>query len=263
MSISATLFGLAEPVMLLLLAGSFLPKVIFNLIRTANYAAFTDWDTFSSEWFATTWKVAGPMVRQGAEANVVPLLQGRVRAGAVVPAADATHPGVGGTVVEIGPGSGMWVSIFSDKYVTDTTVDAKDASSSERKIGQRTRVDKAYGIEPNPGHHPALAGHVKEAGLDGRYEIVPMGIQDIAGRHIAKGSLDAIVTILCLCSIPDPRENVAELYQYLKPGGTWYVYEHVKAYPKQGEGLNLYQREWKKGRRGAGEGMSNSSSILP
>lgn len=235
------LYGLLEPWLLLSLAAGYLPKTIVGIVKRGAWATFGNWSAFSSEWFAVVWTVGGPMVRAGAESKVVPLLQGRVRAGAVVPVDVATQCGVGGTVIEIGPGSGMWVSIFSDKYVTGGP-EVKDGKPVFKK-GERSRVDKVYGIEPNPGQHPALRARAKDAGLEGRYEIVPVGIEDIAGRHIAKESVDAIVTVLCLCSIPDQEKNVAELYQYLKPGGRWFVYEHVKSHPSQGEAISLYQRE--------------------
>lgn len=35
------------------------------------------------------------------------------------------------------------------------------------------------------------------------------------------------MTIQCLCSVPEPRAMIADLYTYLKPGGKWYAYEHV------------------------------------
>lgn len=69
-----------------------------------------------------------------------------------------------------------------------------------------------------------------------------MGIQDaLASGRIAEESVDCIVSVLCLCSIPDAKTNIAELYRCLKPGGRWYVYEHVIAFPEQGWGMRLYQ----------------------
>ena len=79
---------------------------------------------------------------------------------------------------------------------------------------------------------------VHRAGLGGVYNIISAGIEDINkfqvigsdgnARMIEKGSVDSIVTLLCLCGIPDPEKNIAELYQYLKKGGRWFVFEHVK-----------------------------------
>ncbi|KAH8911697.1 hypothetical protein BR93DRAFT_921676 [Coniochaeta sp. PMI_546] len=90
--------------------------------------------------------------------------------------------------------------------------------------------------------HPQLQASITKAGLDDVYEIVPVGIESLASSgKVQKGSVDAIVSILCLCSIPDPEHNIKELYSYLKPGGRWYVFEHVKCSAKHGLGMRLYQ----------------------
>jgi len=230
--------GLLEPWIFLGLSLSYLPGTITRLIREGDWSYFTNFDKFSFAWFGNFWTWAGPMVRQGAEARVGPLLQGRVRSGAIVPAADAVSTGVGGTVIEIGPGSGMWASIFADKYVG-----TEEGMKGQQKNGERTRVNKVYGIEPSPAHHAALAKRAKDAGLEDRYEIVPVGIESITPELIKKESVDAIVTVLCLCSIPEPEKNIRELYTYLKPGGKWFVYEHVITHKPQGPFMRIYQRK--------------------
>jgi SAM-dependent methyltransferase len=45
------------------------------------------------------------------------------------------------------------------------------------------------------------------------------------------GSLDAAVTSLVLCSVPDPRAALAEILRVLRPGGELRFYEHVAAPP--------------------------------
>ena len=99
-------------------------------------------------------------------------------------------------------------------------------------------------MEPNPDSHAALSNRVQELGLEGVYEVLPVGIQDVSkvklsNGTIEKGSVDCIVSILCLCSIPEPEKNIAELYGYLKKGGRWYLYEHVKI--QQGWFMRGYQ----------------------
>src|SRR6185295_6722012 len=92
------------------------------------------------------------------------------------------------------------------------------------------KVTKVYGVEPNEQSHQALQQRVREAGLQDVYEVVPVGIEDMAGGaaeskkwdgRIEPESVDAIVTILCLCSIPEPVKNIGLLYGYLKKGGKW------------------------------------------
>ncbi|PHH86055.1 hypothetical protein CDD83_10823 [Cordyceps sp. RAO-2017] len=87
---------------------------------------------------------------------------------------------------------------------------------------------------------------VRDVGLGEVYEVVPVGIESVGdpaawAGQIPPGSVDCIVGILCLCSIPDPDENIRRLYKLLKPGGRWYVYEHVEA-TRGGPLLSLYQR---------------------
>lgn len=231
-----TLNGLIEPLLFIGLSLSYVPSTISQVFRERRLVS---WDQFQFLWFGNFWRTVGPMVRDGAEARVVPLLQGRVRLGTAVPPDGDSRglpPGVGGTVIEVGPGSGMWVSIYGDQYATLS--DTVDKSIP----GKRTRVEKVFGIEPNATHHAALQSRISEAGLDGSYTIVPVGIEDIGSTGlIPKGSVDAIVTVLCLCSIPEPEKNIRELYEYLKPGGRWFVYEHVKCYASQGNFMRWYQ----------------------
>ncbi|KAB5554397.1 hypothetical protein GE09DRAFT_1120795 [Coniochaeta sp. 2T2.1] len=90
--------------------------------------------------------------------------------------------------------------------------------------------------------HPQLQESIAKAGLEGTYEIVPVGIESLASSgRVEKESVDSIVTLLCLCSIPDPEYNIKELYSYLKPGGRWYVFEHVRCLPQQGWAMSAYQ----------------------
>lgn len=93
-------------------------------------------------------------------------------------------------------------------------------------------------MEPNRDHHELLRKRIIEAGLSDVYVIVPVGIEDLDGKGlyggeqrqggwVPKGEVDSIVTVLCLCSIPNPRATIKGLYSYLKEGGTWIVYEHI------------------------------------
>lgn len=65
-------------------------------------------------------------------------------------------------------------------------------------------------------------------------EVIPVGIESMydptgsAGTVIERGSVDCIVTVLCLCSIIDHGKNIQALYTLLKPGDRWYVVEHEK-----------------------------------
>lgn len=204
-----------------------LPATVLSAILSLDLRTLLSPGRLRAAWFGRFWARVGPVVRDNASGNVVPLLQGRTRHGAH--GDEPHHPPLGGVVLEVGPGSGMWVSLFSPR--------------SPHGLGRH--VTHVYGVEPNAAVHPLLRQQVAAAGLDdGTYEIVPVGIEALAASgRVAPESVDCIVTIMCLCSIPEPRRNIAELYRYLKPGGRWYVYEHVRCFPSQGRGMRLYQGE--------------------
>lgn len=232
--------GIISPWQFLGLSISFVPGTILRLIRSGSYLTLLSPSRFQDSWFGDFWATVGPEVRKNAGAKVVPLLDGRTRDGKIYD--EVVGPAVSGTVIEVGPGSGLWVSVFSDRTtaLSDLTKDEKDTGL--RKRSPDARVTKVYGVEPNPDMHERLHQRVRDAGLEDIYEVVPVGIEELSSSgRVEKGSVDCIVSILCLCSIPDPEKNIKELYTYLKPGGRWYVYEHVKTQPWQGWFINLYQ----------------------
>lgn len=210
---------LVDPWLFMFQSLTFLPSTIIRLLVAGNFSALISPSQLQSAWFSSFWSVAGPGVRETGEARVVPLLEGRVKHGKAVTTDGKSNDGGGqsqtrlrGTVLEIGPGTGMWVSLFADPQLA---------------------ISKIYGVEPNQDVHLELKQRVVAAGLANRYEIVPRGIEDLAtSGDIAPESLDCIVSVLCLCSIPEPDRNIRELFQYLKPGGTWFVYEHVRCESK-------------------------------
>ncbi|KAF0317212.1 Methyltransferase-like protein 7B [Colletotrichum sp. SAR11_59] len=228
--------GLIGPWIFLSYSFYYLPGTIIRLIRAGDFGRLFSLSRLRDAWFYAFWGWAGPNIRAGNSDRMVALLEGRVTGADVVK--DPVHPAVKGVVLEIGPGSGLWVSLF-----------AKDKPATMAAGGVRRRVadgvTKVYGVEPNTELHPALRRSVKEAGLEGTYEIVPAGIESLNdptvwGGKIEKGSVDCIVSILCLCGIPEPEKNISELYSYLKKGGRWYLYEHVEV--SVNEPLRLYQR---------------------
>lgn len=167
----------------------------------------------------------GPRSKAEAQRWVVPLLQGRVQNGEIF---DEGRP-IGGVVMEVGAGSGMWSDVFAE-------VARKSGSMGEG-------IRKIYGVEPNSISAKALQRKVRDVGLEKTYEVLPVGIEDLQKEaNIQPGSVDAIVTVQCLCSIPEPEKNARLLYEYLKPGGRWYVYEHVQA---EGDGsIPAFQRKF-------------------
>ncbi|KAI0431127.1 S-adenosyl-L-methionine-dependent methyltransferase [Xylaria sp. FL1042] len=254
-------WGLVNPWLFLQLSASYLPRTIRQLFATHSFFSalhilFFSPSRFRELWFGNFWAFAGPQVREGAAPKVLPLLDGRTSQGRILQT--PAGPGVGGVVIEIGAGSGLWVEVFSDKYLyEDFDAAKKPALLKKRADTAREKITRVYGVEPNPAHHPALRRAVEAAGLQGVYEIVPVGIEDLCSSssssssenggkkkkwdgNIEPASIDCIVSVLCLCSIPDPQRHIHELYELLRPGGRWYVYEHVKA--KYSWYIRLYQR---------------------
>ena len=249
-SFQEILLTLSFPWRFMYMSLTFLPGTIQRLFRAGEFATLLSPGRLQSAWFSDFWAVAGPEVRSEAESQVVPLLEGRVHGAKVVD--NVVNAGVGGTVIEVGPGSGMWVNLFSDKYLprggATKEKDAVRQRGTAARTG-RTSVTRVYGIEPNPGVHGLLRQQVRDAGLEDVYEVVPVGIESLfASGKVAPGSVDCIVTVLCLCSIPDPAHNIQQLYECLKPGGKWFVYEHVRYDTKRSLFMRIYQGEHHGGR---------------
>ncbi|KAG0339848.1 hypothetical protein BG000_001191 [Podila horticola] len=164
------------------------------------------------------------------EERVIALLEGRVKGGCIHDEVVSTP--IHGTVLEIGAGSGMWVDVLARFR---NNVDAAGGLHNRKKTGKKTgrSIIKIYGVEPNPISAKALQKRVIEVGLQDIYQVVPVGIESVNDPSawdgkIEPGSVDCIFGCLCLCSIPEPEKNIHLLYKLLKPGGHWFVNEHVK-----------------------------------
>ena len=104
-----------------------------------------------------------------------------------------------GTVLEIGPGSGVNLRYFPDGI-------------------------RWIGIEPNVHMHPYIQEKAQERAIE--VDLRDTSADDL---DIADESVDAVVSTLVLCSVPDPGAALSEIRRVLKPGGRFYVIEHVAA----------------------------------
>ena len=233
------------------LSARHIPITIRTLLANGDYATLFSISAFCDALFGQFWVTAGPQVKIKVEERVLPLLEGRVRDGEAQDTVVGTP--VGGTVIEIGAGSGNWLDVFhkihTDASGRDGSGETVSAAGGVRRRGSpEGGLKKIYGVEPHPQSAAALRQRVKEVGIEDIYEVIPLGIESLSDPSypypttIEPGSVDCIVSILCLCSIPDQEKHIKELYKLLKPGGRWYVFEHVRA-TRGGLPLAIYQRE--------------------
>ena len=65
-------------------------------------------------------------------------------------------------------------------------------------------------------------------------------------HHIRKESLDAVVSTLVLCSVPDPEKAIERFKYWLKPEGKLVILEHIHADNKVNQKLqNIINPIWK------------------
>jgi len=103
------------------------------------------------------------------------------------------------TVVEIGPGTG----------------------ANLRYYQPGTRL---IAIEPNRHMHSPLRKAAQRHGIE--LELREEGADAIG---LPDGSVDAVVSTLVLCTVPDPAVTLREVRRILRPGGRFLFLEHVRA----------------------------------
>ncbi|MFK7918963.1 MAG: class I SAM-dependent methyltransferase [Ilumatobacter sp.] len=111
----------------------------------------------------------------------------------------ATIGAMRGTVVELGPGTGV-----NMRYYAPET--------------------KVIAIEPNPLMHELLQARADEHGVN-------LEIRSLRGESIDvdDASVDGVVGTLLLCGVDDPAQVVREAHRVLRPGATYFFTEHVQA----------------------------------
>jgi ubiquinone/menaquinone biosynthesis C-methylase UbiE len=80
------------------------------------------------------------------------------------------------------------------------------------------------GIEPNPYMHSYLQTEAEKLGLN-----IDIHAGTAERLEFEDNSLDAVVSTLVLCSIPNLPSTLQEIRRVLKPGGRFFFLEHVAA----------------------------------
>jgi len=104
-----------------------------------------------------------------------------------------------GTVVEIGPGTGVNLPYLPEHV-------------------------RWIGVEPNPHMHDYIQEKARELGR--AVEVHAATLQDL---DLAAASVDAVISTLVLCSVADLDATLEEVYRVLAPGGRFVFVEHVAA----------------------------------
>lgn len=124
--------------------------------------------------------------------------------------------GASGTVIEVGAGTGANFSHYPDSVAK---VIAVEPEAHLRSLAQRTAYAQRRPIEV----------------VDGVAQALPA--QD--------SSADVGVASLVLCSVPDQRAALEELWRVIKPGGELRFYEHVRAdAPRWARRQDLIDHVW-------------------
>jgi len=112
----------------------------------------------------------------------------------------------------------------------------------------RARITKYVALEPNVLMHSTLREQANKAGYhesDGTLIILASGVEDVQPILSSLSSfqpVDTIVSVLTLCTIPDPEKNITRLvHDVLKPEGQLLMYEHVLS---RREDVAWWQRFW-------------------
>jgi ubiquinone/menaquinone biosynthesis C-methylase UbiE len=103
----------------------------------------------------------------------------------------------GGTILEIGFGSGLNLPCYPE------------------------HVRKITTVEPNTGMYRRARRRIKQTGIE-------VDQQVLGGERLpfAEGTFDCVVSTFTLCSIEHVGQALAEMYRVLKPGGKYLFLEH-------------------------------------
>lgn len=196
------LLSLIEPGILLTIAiRTYLTLLLPSLLRTGRPPPQLRSKAFGKFW-ETVSPIPDPNLPLAGSATLIPPLLSLAT----------------GTVLDVGPGSGSLIPRF------------EPASQN---------ITRIYGAEPATELHATLRRNADGTSLGSRYtvlsadataapiarELVRVGA--ITSPDAARNLFDTIICVRVLCSVPDLRGTITDLYGLLKPGGRLLVVEHT------------------------------------
>lgn len=108
-----------------------------------------------------------------------------------------------GAVLEIGAGTGLNLTHYPEEGLSELVLSEPDPHMRAQ-------------LEPKLARHK---GRLSPQLIDASAEALPF-----EDEHF-----DAVVCTLVLCTVPDPKATLSEVWRVLKPKGTLHVLEHVAA----------------------------------
>jgi ubiquinone/menaquinone biosynthesis C-methylase UbiE len=104
---------------------------------------------------------------------------------------------VTGEVLEIGFGTGLNLSYYPE------------------------HIRKIVTVDPNPGVHTLAQKRIAKSSITVDHHILSSET-----LPMADASFDSVVSTFTLCSIPDVKRAIAQIYRVLRPGGRFFFVEH-------------------------------------
>jgi ubiquinone/menaquinone biosynthesis C-methylase UbiE len=133
--------------------------------------------------------------------------------------------------------------VFARIYKKVAEIDERRGGAEHRRrllLGSSGRViEVGAGSGANFSHYPASVSEVVAveperylrecAQRAATHAPVPVSVSEGDADHLPgeSGSFDVGVAALVLCTVPDQRSALAELYRVIRPGGELRFYEHV------------------------------------
>lgn len=121
-----------------------------------------------------------------------------------------------GRVLDIGSGTGINFPHYDPEKTSVIAADPSEAMM-KRAIGKTRATPDSDTVRADRKHIEFIHGGIGDSKLE---------------NIIKEESLDAIVSTLVLCTVPDPVDALARFHKWLRPGGKLIVLEHIRSHKR-------------------------------